>query len=147
MGIPLPRQREFELLIMVGSLRSKRCMGRTENPTDRLEASRGHRHWAKEIGPNQPLFRVDHGVRPKNNWTEPALLEMSGYGGISNDADRFKRFHSLLFWCPRTHHSYGARVAPLWLRCFTCVTPTSSGRFRFIDSVWPTKHLFGHDRP
>ena len=54
-------------------------MGRTENPTDRLEASRGHRHWAKEIGPNQPLFRVDHGVRPKNNLTEPALLEMSGY--------------------------------------------------------------------
>jgi hypothetical protein len=53
-------------------------MGRTENPTDRLEASRGHRHWAKEIGPNQPLFRVDHGVRPKNNLTEPALLEMSG---------------------------------------------------------------------
>ena len=53
-------------------------MGRTENPTDRLEASRGHRHWAKEIGPNHPLFRVDHGVRPKNNLTEPALLEMSG---------------------------------------------------------------------
>jgi hypothetical protein len=53
-------------------------MGRTENPTDRLEASRGHRHWAKEIGPNQPLFRVDDGVRPKNNLTEPALLEMSG---------------------------------------------------------------------
>src|ERR1700677_655876 len=72
-------------------------MGRTEKPTDRLEASRGHRHWAKEIGPNQPLFRVDHGVRPKNNLTEPALLEMSGYGVISNDADRFKRFHSYCF--------------------------------------------------
>src|ERR1700678_3392050 len=86
MGIPLPRQREFELLIMVGSLRSKRCMGRTENPTDRLEASRGHRHWAKEIGPNQPLFRVDHGVRPKNNLTEPALLEMSG-NAINQDLD------------------------------------------------------------
>src|ERR1700689_3010132 len=72
-------------------------MGRTENPTDRLEASRGHRHWAKEIGPNQPLFRVDHGVRPKNNLTEPSLLEMSGYGVISNEADRFKRFHSYCF--------------------------------------------------
>jgi hypothetical protein len=30
---------------------------------------------------------------------------------------------------------------------FTCVTLTSSGRFRFIDSVLPAKHLFGHDRP
>jgi hypothetical protein len=28
-----------------------------------------------------------------------------------------------------------------------CVTPTSSGRFRFIDPVLPTKHLFGHQRP
>jgi hypothetical protein len=47
-----------------------------------------------------------------------------------NDADRFKRF------CPRTHPSYS-----------TCVTPTSSGRFRFIHPMLPTKHLFGHDRP
>jgi hypothetical protein len=31
-----------------------------------------------ETRQNQPLFRVDHGVRPKNNLTEPALLEMSG---------------------------------------------------------------------
>jgi len=30
LGIPLLREREFEELIMVGSLRSKRCMGRTE---------------------------------------------------------------------------------------------------------------------
>src|ERR1700678_909368 len=121
-------------------------MGRTENPTDRLEASRGHRHWAKEIGPNQPLFRVDHGVRPKNNLTEPALLEMSGNGVISNDPGRFKRFYSY-FFCPRAHLPHGTRIASPWLPCFTCVTPTRSGRFRFIDSVLPTKHLFGHDRP
>src|ERR1700678_4497897 len=70
-------------------------MGRTENPTDRLEASRGHRHWAKEIGPNQPLFRVDHGVRPKNNLTEPALLEMSGNaGGLNGSTQHFLGVHS-----------------------------------------------------
>jgi hypothetical protein len=72
-------------------------MGRTENPTDRLEASRGHRHWAKEIGPNQPLFRVDHGVRPKNNLTEPALLEMSGYsGGLNGSMQHSSRAHIAL---------------------------------------------------
>src|ERR1700677_1132586 len=94
-------------------------MGRTENPTDRLEASRGHRHWAKEIGPNQPLFRVDHGVRPKNNLTEPALLEMSGnrvyrsenlestddsrYVGLSTRSDRFQIPSAREFprWCTR----------------------------------------------
>ena len=31
-----------------------------------------------ETRQNKPLFRVDDGVRPKNNLTEPALLEMSG---------------------------------------------------------------------
>ena len=55
-------------------------------------------------------------------------------------------FIRIFFW-PRAHLSHGARTASLWLRCFTCVTPTSSGRFRFIDPVLPTKHLFGHDRP
>ena len=71
---------------------------------------------------------------------------MSGNGVISNDAGRFKRFYSY-FFCPRTHLPHGTRIASPWLPCFTCVTPTSSGRFRFIDSVLPTKHLFGHDRP
>ena len=33
-----------------------------------------------ETRQNKPLFRVDDGVRPKNNLTEPALLEMSGKG-------------------------------------------------------------------
>jgi hypothetical protein len=67
-------------------------------------------------------------------------------GVISNDADRFKRFY-WYFFCARTHLSYGTRIASLSLPCFTCVTPTSSDRFRFIDKVLPTKHLFGHDRP
>jgi len=71
---------------------------------------------------------------------------VSGYRVISNDADRFKRFCSCFFRA-RTHLSRDTRIASLWLRCFTCVTPTSSGRFRFIRSVLPTKHLFGHDRP
>jgi hypothetical protein len=53
-------------------------MGRTEKPTERLQASRGHRHWAKEIGRNQTLFGVSAEVRSKNDLTEPALLEMSG---------------------------------------------------------------------
>ena len=79
--------------------------------------------------------------------TSPVLeLQMSGKGVISNDADHFKRFYSCFLWA-RTHLSHGTRIASLWLSCFTCVTPTSSGRFRFIDSVLPTKHLFGHDRP
>jgi hypothetical protein len=53
-------------------------MGRTENSTERLQTSRGHRHWAKEIRSNQTLFGVSAGVRSKNDLTEPALLEMSG---------------------------------------------------------------------
>ena len=72
--------------------------------------------------------------------------DLSGKSVISNDADRFKRFYSD-FFCARTHLSHGTRIASLWLLCFTCATPTSSGRFRFIASVLPTKHLFGHDRP
>src|SRR5271156_4312184 len=79
MGIPLPGEREFEIIIMVCTLRSKRCMGRTENSTERLQASRGHRHWAKEIGRQKTLFGVSAEVRSKNDLTESALLEMSGY--------------------------------------------------------------------
>jgi hypothetical protein len=60
-------------------------MGRTEKPTERLQASRGHRHWAKDIGPNQTLFGVNAEVRSKNDLTEPALLEMSG------NATQYKR--------------------------------------------------------
>ena len=73
-------------------------------------------------------------------------LYFSGESAISNDADRFKRFYSSFFFI-RTHLYHGTRIASLWLPCFTCVTPTRSGRFRFIDPVLPTKHLFGHDRP
>jgi hypothetical protein len=78
--------------------------------------------------------------------TFEAALHFSGQRVISNDADRFKGFYSY-FFCVRTYLSHGARIASLWLPCFTCVTLTSSGRFCFIDSVLPTKHLFGHDRP
>jgi hypothetical protein len=49
------------------------------------------------------------------------------------------------FFCPRTHLPRDTRIAFHWLRGFTCVTPTRSGRFRFIDSVLPTKHLFGDE--
>ena len=59
-------------------------MGRTEKPPERLQASRGHRHWAKEIGRNQTLFGVNGEVRSKNNLTQPALLEMSGNAGGLN---------------------------------------------------------------
>src|SRR6202453_4632426 len=68
---------------------------------------------------------------------EPALLcnhvvllrfHLSGYGVISNDAGRFKRFYSY-FFCPRAHLPHGTRIASPWLPCFTCVTPTRSGRF------------------
>jgi len=66
-------------------------MGRTENPTDRLEASRGHRPWAKEIRSNQTLFGVGGEVRSKNNLTEPALLEMSGKGVYLESSKRNAR--------------------------------------------------------
>src|SRR5271170_3142150 len=73
-------------------------------------------------------------------------LHMYGNGVISNDVDHFKRFSS--YFCAHEHtFSHGTRIAFRWLRCFTCVTLTSSGRFRCIDPVLPTKHLFGHDRP
>ena len=78
--------------------------------------------------------------------TSQSAAQISGNGVISNDADRFKGFY-LYFFSPRTCLSHGTRIASLWLRCFTYITPNSSGRFRFIDSVLPTKHLFGHDRP
>ena len=89
-------------------------MGRTENPTDRLEASRGHRHWAKEIGPNQPLFRVDHGVRPKNNLTEPALLEMSGYRcQLRRSTQHFVEVYSLEFGILKFFLDADLTAAPL----------------------------------
>ena len=71
---------------------------------------------------------------------------MDGKSVISNDADRFKWFY-WYFFCLRTHLCHDTRIVSQWLCCFTCITPGSSGRFRFIASVLPTKHLFGHDRP
>jgi hypothetical protein len=48
-------------------------------------------------------------------------------------------------------HEHTSSIAREWrpceLRLFTPVTLTCSARFRFIASVLPTKHLFGHDRP
>ena len=42
----------------------------------------------------------------------------------------------------------GARQSRLCVCLVSLVSPpTSSGRFRFIDPVLPTKHLFGHARP
>ena len=46
----------------------------------------------------------------------------------------------------REHTSSIARASrPCGLRSFTPVTLTCSARFRFIGSVLPTNHLFGHD--
>ena len=48
-----------------------------------------------ETRQNQPLFRVDDGVRPKNNLTEPALLEMSGNaGGLNGSTQHFLGVYS-----------------------------------------------------
>src|ERR1700678_1460572 len=55
-------------------------------------------------------------------------FHLSGYGVISNDAGRFKRFYSY-FFCPRAHLPHGTRIASPWLPFFTCVPPTRSGRF------------------
>jgi len=71
---------------------------------------------------------------------------MSGYRVISNDAGRFKRFYSWVF-CARTHLCHDTRIACLWPYVFQSRHPNSSAHFGFIDSVLPTKHLFGHDRP
>src|ERR1700733_12979260 len=73
-------------------------MGRTEKPTDGLQASRGHRHWAKEIRRSQTLFGVSGEVRSKNNLTEPALLEMSGKGcQLRRSTQHFVEVYSLEF--------------------------------------------------
>jgi hypothetical protein len=69
-------------------------MGRTENSTERLQASRGHRHWAKEIRPSQTLFGVSGEVRSKNNLTESALLEMSGNATTQASGLRKSRFRT-----------------------------------------------------
>jgi len=78
--------------------------------------------------------------------TIPQIIQFdfSGNRVISNDAGGFKRSY-YYFFCARTHLHHGTRIVSLWLRCFTCVTLTSSGCFRIIDPVLPTKHLFGHD--
>ncbi|MGA8037418.1 MAG: hypothetical protein WB985_15740, partial [Candidatus Acidiferrales bacterium] len=72
-------------------------------------------------------------VVPGKSRNRKPEIHMDGNGVISNDADRFKRFCSY-FFSPRTHLSRGTRIASRWLCCFTCITPNSSGRFRFIDS-------------
>jgi hypothetical protein len=38
-------------------------------------------------------------------------------------------------------------AGPFGSLLFTCGTLTCSARFRFINSVLPTKHLFDHHRP
>jgi hypothetical protein len=110
-------------------------MGRTENSTERLQASRGHRHWAKEIRPSQTLFGVSGEVRSKNNLTESALLEMSGYGVISNDAGRFKRFYFLFFLptnTPLPRHASCVSVTVLFFHPVTLTArPISSSSIRF----------------
>ena len=75
-----------------------------------------------------------------------ANAHMFGNGVISNDADRFKRFYVLFFLstnAPSPRHADRVSVATLFHLCH----PNSLGPFCFIDSVLPTKHLFGHDRP
>jgi hypothetical protein len=70
-------------------------MGRTENLTERLQASRGHRHWAQEIGRQKTLFGVSAEVRSKNDLTEPALLEMSG--NATNQASGIQSINTSAF--------------------------------------------------
>src|SRR5271170_3645593 len=114
MGIPLPGEREFEIIIMVCTLRSKRCMGRTENSTERLQASRGHRHWAKEIRSNQTLFGVGGEVRSKNNLTEPALLEMSGNATDQDLDSRIGQTLASAAFRPRLNAEISATPIELW---------------------------------
>jgi len=51
-------------------------------------------------------------------------------------------------FCAHDHTFPVAREARLGGSVVSPASPlTSSGRFRFIASVLPTKHLFGHHRP
>jgi hypothetical protein len=112
-------------------------MGRTENSTERLQASRGHRHWAKEIRPSQTLFGVSGEVRSKNNLTESALLEMSGnerqlrrsmqHHRISGPGNTFPRLPTGLALCSviRTTAAFeaisGLVLNAMWVRVECCI--------------------------
>src|ERR1700734_2694549 len=94
-------------------------MGRTENSTERLQASRGHRHWAKEIRPSQSLFGVSGEVRSKNNLTESALLEMSG--NATNQASERRLVNTSAF--TRTDRGLLRSVLGPWSPIPKCEAP------------------------
>src|SRR5580704_18795290 len=74
MGIPLPREREFERVIMVCSW-DRRDVWVGLKPTERLQASRGRRQ-GQRTRRTKTLFEVNGEVRFKKRLTQPTLLEM-----------------------------------------------------------------------
>ena len=79
-----------------------------------------------------------------------AAFHMLDKRRISNDADRVKSFFKffLLLLTGFAHTSSSTHELHLFLLLpFICVTLTCPSPFTFINSVLPTKHLFGHHRP
>ena len=77
-------------------------------------------------------------------------LEVIQKRRISNDADRVKSFFKffLLLLTGFAHTSSSTHELHLFLLLpFICVTLTCPSPFTFINSVFPTKHLFDHHRP
>src|SRR5277367_4484651 len=74
-------------------------MGRTETDreiTNEPKSARPRKRPQVRKRKKPPLLSDWRGLL-KKCLTGSTLLEMSGYGVISNDADRFKRFHSYCF--------------------------------------------------
>src|ERR1700733_15664873 len=78
MGIPLPREREFERGILVW-IWDRRDVWVGLKPTERLQASRGRRQ-GRRTRRTKTLSEVNGEVRLKKRLTQPTLLEMSGLG-------------------------------------------------------------------
>src|SRR3984885_6856382 len=76
MGIPLPREREFERGILVW-IWDRRDVWVGLKPTERLQASRGRRQ-GRRTRRTKTLSEVNGEVRLKKRLTQPTLLETSG---------------------------------------------------------------------
>src|ERR1700733_3856056 len=76
MGIPLPREREFERGILVW-IWDRRDVWVGLKPTERLQASRGRRQ-GRRTRRTKTLSEVNGEVRLKKRLTQPTLLEISG---------------------------------------------------------------------
>src|SRR3984885_7358642 len=96
MGIPLPREREFERGILVW-IWDRRDVWVGLKPTERLQASRGRRQ-GRRTRRTKTLSEVNGEVRLKKRLTQPTLLEMSGKSGDLNGS---VQHHLIWNLCPK----------------------------------------------